>query len=173
MNNANMRFKDFVWPINPAEISFSTKNTVKELNLLYGGCILQNLGRQPKIISGKGTFTGENAFFWFSELEKLFAQNTSGILLISGIAPCNATFTKLKMLGQPAKDTVQYEFVFVEDIGEIESNSTQSCYVVLSCGQNLWHISNLHCVAIETLMKLNPFIPSPWEVKQGDVVRIK
>jgi hypothetical protein len=98
MNNSNMRFKDFIWPINPSEISFSTKNIVKELNLLYGGCILQNLGRQPKIIKGKGTFTGENAFEHFGELEKLLEDKTSGVLLISGVAPCFAMLSQLNML---------------------------------------------------------------------------
>ncbi len=173
MNNSNMRFKDFLWPINPSEVSFSTKNTVKELNLLYGGCILQNLGRQPKIIKGRGTFTGENAFFYFSELEKLFEDKTSGVLLISGIAPCCAMFSSLNMLGQPSNNTIEYDFTFIEDIGTIESDSTESCYIILSHGQNLWHISNLYDIAIESLMVLNPIIPSPWEVKQGDVVRIK
>ncbi len=173
MNNSNMRFKDFVWPANPSEISFSTRNTVKELNLLYGGCVLQNLGRQPKTISGKGTFSGEDAFRTFSELEKLFEQNTSGVLLISGIAPCNAMFTKLNMLGQPSNNTIRYEFTFVEDIGEPESDSENKCYIVLSNGQNLWHISAVHSVEIETLMALNPFIPSPWEVEEGEVVRIR
>ena len=173
MNNSNMRFKDFVWPINPAEISFSTRSNVKELGLLYGGCVLQSLGRRPKIINGRGTFTGENAFLWFSELERLLEQRTSGVLLISGIAPCNAMLSKLNMLGQPSENTIRYEFTFIEDIGEIEDNSTESCYIVISNGQNLWHVSNMHSVAIEELMRLNPFIPSPWEVAQGDVVRIK
>lgn len=173
MNNSNMRFKDFIWPINPSEISFSTKNTVKELKLLYGGCMLQNLGRQPKVIKGRGSFVGENAFFWFSELEKLLNDRTSGILLISGIAPCCAILYRLDMLGQPSSNTIEYEFTFIEDIGEIKSDTQEKCYIVLSQGQNLWHISNLHEVKIEALMLLNPAIPSPWEVKKGDVVRIK
>ena len=173
MNNSNMRFKDFVWPINPAEISFSTKNTVKELSLLYGGCVLQNLGRQPKIIKGRGSFTGKNAFFWFSELEKLLDDRTSGVLLISGIAPCCAMLSSLSMLGQPSGNTVEYEFTFVEDIGEIDSDTGESLYILIANGQNLWHISNMYGVSIESLMLLNPIIPSPWEVKQGDVVRIK
>lgn len=168
-----MRFKDFVWPINPAEISFSTKNNVKELNLLYGGCVLQNLGRSPKVIKGRGSFTGENAFYWFSELERLLNDGTSGVLLISGIAPCCAVLSKLSMLGQPSGNTVDYEFTFIEDIGQIESSTDESAYVLLAQGQNLWHISNLHGVSIESLMLLNPVIPSPWEVKKGDVVRIK
>ena len=173
MNNSNMRFKDFVWPINPAEISFSTQNTIKELNLLYGGCILQNLGRQPKIIKGRGSFTGENAFFWFNELEKMLNDGTSGILLISGVAPCCAIFKKLDMLGQPSKNTIDYEFTFIEDIGEVRSDTGESCYILISDGQNLWHISNSYGISIENLMSLNPTIPSPWEVNQGDVVRIK
>ena len=141
--------------------------------MLYGGCVLQNLGRQPKIIKGRGSFTGENAFFQFSELEKLLNDRTSGVLLISGIAPCCATFEKLTMLGQPSKDTIDYEFTFVEDIGEIGSDTGESCYVLLARGQNLWHISSIHNVSIENLMLLNPTIPTPWEVNQGDVVRIK
>ncbi len=173
MNNSNMRFKDFVWPINPAEISFSTQNTIKELKLLYGGCVLQSLGRQPKIIKGKGYFTGEDAFFWFSELERLLNEGTSGVLLISGVAPCCAILSRLDMLGQPSENTVEYEFTFIEDIGEIEADTGESCYILMAHGQNLWHVSNLYGVRIESLMLLNPAIPSPWEVNQGDVVRIK
>lgn len=173
MNNSSMRFKDFIWPINPSEISFSTKNTVKELKLLYGGCLLQNLGRQPKVIKGKGAFTGKNAFFWFGELEKLLNDRTSGILLISGVAPCSAMLSRLAMLGQPSSDTVEYEFTFIEDIGDVKSDTEENCYILLSQGQNLWHISNLYSVGIESLMSLNPAIPSPWDVKKGDVVRIK
>ncbi|MBR5773840.1 MAG: hypothetical protein IKY44_03210 [Clostridia bacterium] len=173
MNNSNMRFKDFVWPINPAEISFSTQNTIKELNLLYGGCVLQSLGRQPKVIRGKGYFTGEDAFFWFGELERLLNEGTSGVLLISGIAPCCAILSRLDMLGQPSENTVEYEFTFIEDIGEIEADTSESCYILIAHGQNLWHVSNLYGVGIESLMLLNPTITSPWEVNQGDVVRIK
>ena len=141
--------------------------------MLYGGCILQNLGRQPKIIKGRGSFTGEKAFFWFSELEKLLNDRTSGVLLISGVAPCCAIFKSLAMLGQPSKNTVDYEFTFIEDIGEIKSDTGERHYILLANGQNLWHISNIYDVSIENLMLLNPTIPTPWLVNQGDVVRIK
>ena len=171
MNQSYMRFRDFVWRTNPTEISFSTENNVREIQLLYGGCVLQNLGRQPKVISGRGYFSGENAMSDFSALESLFEDGASGMLLISGMAPCRAVFRRLKMLGCPADNVINYEFTFVEDITEYESGGEEK-YIILAEGQNLWHISAFYSVPIEDIMALNPDIPSPWEVSAGDRVVI-
>ena len=168
-----MRFKDFVWPINPSEISFSAPNNIREMQLLYGGCILQNLGRRPKKITGKGSFTGERAFADFEKLRKLSEEETSGILLISGMAPLAAMFLSLKMLSSSAQNTIGYEFTFLEDIGEREAVSDEEKYVTLSQGQNLWHLSAREGVDIERLMELNPHISSPFEVFTGERVRIQ
>ena len=168
-----MRFKDFVWPVNPSEISFSEANNIKEMQLLYGGCILQNLGKRPKKITGRGSFTGENAYSDFEKLQKLSEEETSGVLLISGMAPCIAMFSSLKMLSSSLKNTVGYEFTFIEDIGEGDFSQSDEKYVTLGAGENLWHLSANYSVPIEKLMLLNPLIPSPFEVYEGERVRIQ
>ena len=107
----SMRFKTFVWPQNPhtyreeyiREPHFYTEDG----EIYYNG-----MGDMQRIITGSGTFFGEDAFENFKALAALFSSREAGNLEhpLWGIRYCY--FTGLELTQEPRENCVSYQFQF-------------------------------------------------------------
>ena len=72
----------------------------------------EGMGKMQRIITGTGTFFGENAISSFQKLAKLFEENDAGNLQhpLWGIRFCY--FTGLELTQEPKENCVSYTFQF-------------------------------------------------------------
>ena len=74
----------------------------------------QGMGGMQRIITGKGTFYGENAYDNFRQLANLFESGEPGNLQhpLWGIRYCY--FTGLELTQEPKENCVTYQFQFTQ-----------------------------------------------------------
>lgn len=107
-----LRYKTFVWPVNPEHYSEEVlREPVHEKNN-YGDQIFQGLGPLKRVITGSGAFAGAGAYETFSQLAALMEQTDSGILAHPVWGERRAYFTGLQMTQQPRENYVAYSFEF-------------------------------------------------------------
>ena len=108
-----MSYKTFVWPQNPhtykEEMSREPQYYTQDGVTYFGG-----MGGLRRIITGSGTFHGEDAYAQFKLLLKLVEEATPGNLEhpIWGIRYCY--FTGLELIQEPKENLVSYKFEFTE-----------------------------------------------------------
>lgn len=108
-----LTFKTYMWPQNPhtykeeciREPHFITVDREK----YYEG-----MGQMQRIITGKGTFFGENAVSQFQKLVEVFEEGEPGNLQhpLWGIRYCY--FTGLELTQEPKEDCIAYRFTFTQ-----------------------------------------------------------
>jgi len=173
MNNVPMRFKNFEFSVNPQKIEIKALSNLKQIAVPFDAFELQEFGIKPLVISGEGEFFGKNSKQEFETLLMLFLQGGAGELFVSGTQPMLAIMTKLVKGVDGFEDTVSYSFEFVEvPQRQVEQLSFEQ-YHTIQQGENLWSLSVVYDVAIETLLKLNEQISNPWAVNVGDKVRVR
>ena len=114
-----LSFKEFVFPQNPhtyQEKSFREPHFHTESGTTY----YDGMGKMQRIISGSGTFCGEDAYAQFKQLQLLMENGEPGNLEhpIWGIRKCY--LTKLEMTQEARENVVSYNFEFTQ----IEANGT-------------------------------------------------
>lgn len=111
----NLRFKDYTFRYNPRRLVVRyTKETVSAR--CYGfGASLQQLGAGLTVVEGEGELFGKDAMEQFLALKKLMQQNESGILSGAGLAPMQAVFESLQMVGKGGDNTISYTMRFIEE----------------------------------------------------------
>ena len=106
-----MSFKTFVWPQNPHTYR---EEYIREPHFFTaeGVTYYDGMGDMQRIITGSGTFFGENAFANFKALATLFASREAGNLEhpLWGIRYCY--FTGLELIQEPRENCVSYKFQF-------------------------------------------------------------
>lgn len=164
-----MRFKNYIWPVNPESVKLEYGRNLQEVNQPLAGSALQDLGRKKRIVSGRGRFAGSTCMEEFSKLEALLAEGGSGVLALPGIKPFAADFFSLKMAGEPRPDCVAYEFVFLEDDCAQEDASPCAGGGTYVCGggETLWSIANAYHTTVDRLHALNPAIQWPNDPGEG------
>ena len=65
-----MRFKSFTWPHNPEVCTVELKRRIAVQRVPYGGCVLQDLGRNFRVMRGEGVFAGVGAYEQFRRSEE-------------------------------------------------------------------------------------------------------
>lgn len=107
-----LRFKTFVWPVNPKEWSEETvREPVYEKNALDEQ-IFQGLGPLKRVIIGSGAFSGTQAHSQYAQLAALLEETVPGILNHPHWGERNVFFTGLQMSQEPREDYVAYRFEF-------------------------------------------------------------
>lgn len=156
-----MKYKTFTWPNNPTVYNQDfTKNLVEHKYPGLNGARFEDLGSEPKTISGSGEFFGKNAYNNFKKLNNLFNEKTLGKLYHPKWGTINARLTKLSSKEEPTPQYVAYDFEFVEEKNidiiikivkkKIKKNTSSSnntgstsgnkIYIVKK-GDSLWKIS--------------------------------
>ena len=179
-----MRFKGFAWPYNPETCRCVWERRVLRQKLPFGGWRVQDLGLSGRSFQGEGTFTGEDAYERFRELEALFREEGAGLLSHPQWGTVRARFVSLELAQEPLPDFVRYRFVFWED-AEAESGfrryggaeaapaRREPVYYTVRKGDTLWGIAKGRGMVLSALIALNPQIRNPNRIYPGDRVRVQ
>jgi prophage DNA circulation protein len=165
-----MRFKGVEWHHNPREISFSCEEKVNELSAPYGLSYIQDTGRKNMAVKGEGELLGEDCGEQFKRLLSLFKQGGAGVLAVPKLCTVYAVFESLKVLGYPKPGVLKYSFVFRE-VMEKTVPVKQSEYTG-KAGENLWDVSYITGVDIDSLVLLNTWVKRPDESVENRSVRL-
>ena len=69
---APMRYKDYIWPYNPATYSITYERQVAVHKVPFGNYCMQDLGLSCRVMRGQGEFSGEGAYDEFKKLASIF-----------------------------------------------------------------------------------------------------
>lgn len=169
-----MKYKDYVWPHNPRELSMTTLKNLKEMIIPFNGSIFQNFGREKRIVRGIGEFFGQDCIEQFNELFEVFKRKSSGFLSIPDVPPFWAEFKYLEMKVQTKPNVIEYSFEFWEDMNKTTENTfyLKDSHIVQS-GETLWDIAYKYDVSIDSLLELNKNIKNPNDLSPYKVVILK
>lgn len=184
-----MRYKDYIWPHNPATYSITYERQVAVHKVPFGRYYMQDLGLGCRVMRGQGEFSGKGAYAEFKKLASIFYSGGPGLLIHPLWQISNAYFTSLKLEQEPRPDYVRYSFEFRErydgyneklsardSSGEASntalngSGQENACIVV--SGDTLWGIAKRWNVSLESLLQANPGIKNPNLIRPGDKVVI-
>lgn len=184
-----MRYKDYIWPHNPAAYSIVYERQVAVHKVPFGRYYMQDLGQSCRIIRGQGEFAGKDAYDEFKRLASVFYSDGPGLLIHPLWQISNAYFTALKLEQEPLPDYVRYGFEFRErfdgykdTLTELDAASQEEfkpsasidrrvTHSVVS-GDTLWGIARRYGVALEDLLAANPGVKNPNLIHVGDQVVI-
>ena len=171
MTAVKMKFKDFEFPSNPAVIRTKLSSNVRENPLFQRDSAVYNISRNATVISGEGSFWGEERFTASALLKKLRSSNSSGWLFLPDGSCYNAFFTSLTVEENAKKGCVSYSFSFTENCAHVKEEYDFGFTLALE-NENMFDIAHRCGVAVETLMRLNDF-KTPFSVKEGDKVVLR
>ena len=83
-----LSYKTFVWPQNPHTYEEKTSRE-PQYEVLDGVAYFEGMGELKRTITGRGTFSGPNAYTEFKKLQKLFEDKTAGNLGLQAPGPGN------------------------------------------------------------------------------------
>lgn len=180
-----MRYKDYIWPHNPATYSITYERQVAVHKVPFGRYCTQDLGQGCRVMRGEGEFAGAGAYEEFKRLATVFYGGGPGLLIHPVWQISNAYFTALKLEQEPRPNYVRYSFEFKERYDGYSEKLEQltgsqgagaarrqgaGCAVV--GGDTLWAIAVRYGVALEDLLAANPGIKNPNLIRVGDQVVI-
>lgn len=188
-----MRYKDYIWPYNPATYSITFERQVALHKVPFGRYCMQDLGMGCRVMRGQGEFSGEGAYDEFKKLATVFYADGPGLLIHPLWQSANAYFTALKLEQEPLPDYVRYSFEFRErydgysdsltslgtaaggsagSAGQTAQEAVQKTIHTVVSGDTLWGISRRYNVALEDLLRANPGIKNPNLIHIGEQVVI-
>lgn len=174
MNLNVMKFKSYIWPHNPSTIDISVKRDLKEIMIPFRGSIVQDYGREKRIVSGTGQFFGEDCIKQFESLFLVFKQGGSGYLSLPEMDSFLAIFKELELTESSLPNVLNYNFEFWEDLTPDTKNVyLQSNYYTVLDGDTLWSIASKFDISIEELLSLNANIKSPNQLTIGERVKLR
>lgn len=184
-----MRYKDYIWPYNPATYSITYERQVAIHKVPFGRYYMQDLGLGCRVMRGQGEFSGKEAYAEFKKLASIFYSGGPGLLIHPLWQISNAYFTSLKLEQEPRPDYIRYSFEFRErydgynealssrgasgglSAAAAKSSGEENICVVVS-GDTLWGIAARWNVPLEELLQANPGIKNPNLIRPGDKVVI-
>lgn len=165
-----MRYKGFEFPMNPSVIETKYSGNIKETPLLESDSAVEAASINAAVISGEGSFFGEDAFAFAAELERLSASAESGWLFLPGGGCFDAYLKELTVKTDAKKNEVFYTFKFIENCSH-RKNELRLDFVTARDGENLFDIAYRCKAPLEKIMELNDF-KSPFDIKAGDKVML-
>lgn len=182
-----MRYKDYIWPHNPATYSISYERQVAVHKVPFGRYCTQDLGLTCRVMRGEGVFAGEGAYEEFKALATVFYGGGPGLLIHPVWQVSSAYFTALRLEQEPLPDYVRYSFEFREDYegysqaltelagggpSPAAGKASSSIVHTVAEGESLWTIARSRGVTLEVLLEANPAIKNPNLIHCGDQVVI-
>lgn len=168
MQLIKMSYKGFTFGVNPSTLKRIQSKNVKVNGGVFSFCRVNEISQNPETISGRGYFTGEDAYLCAEKLSRVFRRKGSSYLFIPGFAPIKAHFTSFAVTASADKNRIEYSFEFTEDI----SGKKTDCdfgYTFAKNGENMFDIANRTSRNIENLMAVNDFADA-FSVREGDRV---
>ena len=177
---AKMKYRGFVWPVNPQSLRVETKRSVRCFKYPFAGFAAQDLGIQSRVIKGEGAFTGPDAYDSFRRLAELFSEGGSGWLEHPVWPPVKVFFSALTLIEEPEAEFVRYRFEFTEcadtysrsgftatapEAGTVKYTSAQS-------GDTLSALALRFGLTVQELCALNPQLSADTVPAAGQLIRI-
>ena len=160
-------FRDFTFPVHPQTLEITDPARAQLHGLVMGGSLVEVLPVGPAGVKGSGVFTGEKAYEHFRNLRRQFLQGGSGTLVLGDYRSMEAVFRALSCTGRQG-DSVGFTFEFVEF--PVERRAASGVVHCMKQGETLWEVSARYGVEIRRLLELNPGIPTPDDVHEGEKV---
>lgn len=168
MNLMQMRFRDFVFPMNPETLNVELLGLLRESVSPFGETAVERVGAYKKRVTGKGYFTGERAMEQYLALEALFG--VPGTLFLPGRKPFEAVLNALSLIGVQDKNVVAYSFTFVETAGR-EAGLSGRTYIAKG-GESLWDYAYFAGVPIDAMVAANRHVGCVAALEAGEEVHI-
>lgn len=191
MTLSPMRFKDYVWPHNPRVYEIGFRRDIRAHRVPFGSYVLQDMGRQHRVLRGEGEFTGPGAYQEFRRLAKVFYDGGAGMLFHPLWDTAKAYFVSLSLRQEPTENYVAYAFEFWEcgdgytaaltgagqngggaDI-KTAAKSGGAAYYTVQRGDCMWNIARAKGLTLAELVALNPQVKNPNLIYPGEVLRVK
>ena len=177
MRLSSMRYKNYTWPHNPETFVVEYRRQMAAHKIPLGGCVLQDLGVNCRILRGEGEFAGPGAYEEFKALAAVFQEPGAGMLTHPVWRTDRAYFVALSVTEEPRPDYVRYSFAFWEDDNGYDGGLTENndgrtwpgsglaasdgthgagrVYTVKR-GDTLWGIARRCGVTLSSLIAANP-----------------
>lgn len=189
MNLIPMRFKNYIWPHNPATFHVRYHRNVAVQNLPFGGFCTEDMGAVCRVMEGEGEFSGTDAYRKFRELATVFADPGPGLLVHPVCHTVSAYFVSLQLTERPLPNYVRYTFTFwengqtiapsihktskVDQIEKTVDGQQQREVYVVKRGDTLWHIARRYGMTLADLVARNPQIKNPNLIYPGERVNVR
>ena len=182
---APMRYKNYIWPHNPAVYSITYERLVASHKVPFGRYYMQDLGLSCRVMRGQGEFAGADAYEEFKRLATVFYGGGPGLLIHPVWQISNAYFTALRLEQEPRPDYVRYSFEFLERYDEYsealselsggtatgaEESAGRSSVHLVAGGDTMWAIALRYGVPLAELLAANPGIKNPNLIRVGERV---
>lgn len=168
MAMTKMRYKDFVFDVNPSDIKLSLRKNLAKTDVMYSQQKCDEVGENAAVISGKGCFIGSGAIKQAYELVRIYNKKGADFLFTPYSSPMLAVFNKLNISYSSDSKKVEYSFEFTEQ-SKRKSQSFEFGYTYAEEGENLFDIADRTQIDIERIVELNDFC-GVFSVKEGDKV---
>ena len=168
-----MTYGGYTWPHNPRRLSMKLARRIHVMESGLGSDVLQDIGEQVRMVEGEGEFFGENAHADFYALRARFEQGGALLLSLPGFTPFMARFKELRFTEQAGPQIVSYAFAFIEDRRQSGLAGQATTVHTVLAGENLWTIALLYSLPIEQLLSLNATLRDPFDVRVGQIVRLR
>lgn len=166
MQLLKMRFKDYVFPSNPAGIEILCSKSISESSLINGDFNASENSKNASVIKAEGAFFGEAAQEQLKCLSRLFNEGGEGWLFLPDGRCFQAYFKSLKTSESADKSSISYSLTFVEkSAGRTEDYLFG--YTFAQSGENAFDIAARCKISIEDLMDCN-CIKTPFDIEEGD-----
>ncbi len=190
---APMKFKDYVWPHNPRVYEISFKKDIVSHRVPCGLYVLQNMGRNRRVLRGEGEFCGPGAYKEFQKLGNVFYDDTPGTLVHPLWMTTSAYFVALELAQEPREDYVRYSFEFwecfdgydavlrkidVKTEADVPVQETQSAaaeqakYYTVKSGDTMYAIARANGITLEKLVEFNPQVGNIHLIFAGQKLRV-
>ncbi len=171
MELALMRYKGFTFRCNPESLEILRDSSMVTYIKPSYGEERSELSPKCRVIKGKGELRGKDCIEEYEKLCKLQAKGGAGVLSLPVIKPLKAYFKKLDMEADATPDRILYSFEFVEAESFYAKDNTAKLHLVLE-GETLFDIAFEYGVSVDSLVKLNPSVRRPDELRVGEEIRI-
>lgn len=169
--DVKMRFNDFVFPANPAELEIALSTNFSLSPVIGKGSNVQNVSVNAAVIKGRGEFYGSKAEEACHYLQHMLKLKKSGTLLLPSSSSFDAYLTEFTFKRNAEKNCISYSFVFVESSNN-KNEHRRFCCTTAGAGENAFAIANRCDVSVSEIMRNNPF-KTPFDIREGDRVVLK
>ncbi len=167
MELAVMRFKGKTFRCNPLSLEIKSVRATSDYKGVEGTQFVGDMGLDCRIIKGEGELEGKDCIEQYASLFSLQSEGGEGVLSLPVMEPVKAVFKSLKALAQVTPDRITYSFEFLET--KSKAQPLQKIHIVKE-GETLFDIAFDFGVSVDRLVKLNPYVKRPDELKEGEEI---
>lgn len=168
MQLIKMNYKGFEFDVNPSTVKLDYSKNIAKQFMIDSTDKTQEMSVSPVVITGNGSFVGNDARDKAYQLQHIFKSKGSDYLFLSSFQPVRAFFKNLVISIDAKRYVVDYTFTFVEDYAG-KKLQYEFGYTLAETGENLFDIANRLGVDVELLVAKNDF-EDIFAVKEGDKV---